>query len=155
METQVESPGLNEISALLEDFTYQQPCIPTSLLPTGRGSEGALTTFAQSTEHRGMQPEVVLLQTQLPTLSFLTMKNFNPLFLFFNFSFYSHTCSIQKFPGQGSNWSYSCDLCHSHGNMDPSRIYDLHRSLWHCRILNPLRKARGGTCILTETTLCP
>ena len=28
---------------------------------------------------------------------------------------------------------------------DPSRIFDLHHSSWHRRILNPLSKARGQT----------
>ena len=32
------------------------------------------------------------------------------------FPFYCHTCSIWKFLGQGSNQSYTCDLCHSHDN---------------------------------------
>ena len=39
------------------------------------------------------------------------------MFFFFFFSFYGHTCSILKFSGQGSNWSCSWGLCHSHGNM--------------------------------------
>ena len=34
----------------------------------------------------------------------------------FFFSFYGHTCSIWKFPSQGSGWSCSCELRHSHGN---------------------------------------
>ena len=64
------------------------------------------------------------------------------LFFFF-FFFFSCTCSIWMFPGQGSNLSCSCDICHSCNNT---------RSLTHrtgsgtesmllqrqCRILNLL-----------------
>ena len=35
---------------------------------------------------------------------------------------------------------------------DLSRICYLHPSSWQCQILNPLSKARGGTCILTDTS---
>ena len=35
---------------------------------------------------------------------------------------------------------------------DPSHIYDLHRSSWQYRILNPLREARVQTHILRDTT---
>ena len=38
---------------------------------------------------------------------------------------------------------------------DLSRICDLRPSLWQCRILTPLSKARGQTCTLTETMLGP
>ena len=34
---------------------------------------------------------------------------------------------------------------------DPSRVCDLHHSLWQCWILNLLSKARDRTCILTDT----
>ena len=34
----------------------------------------------------------------------------------------------------------------------PSRICDLHHSLGQHRILNPLSKARDGTCILRDTS---
>ena len=37
-------------------------------------------------------------------------------FFKYSFSLYSHTCSIWKLSGQGSNWSYSCGLHHSDGN---------------------------------------
>ena len=36
---------------------------------------------------------------------------------------------------------------------DPDCICDLHCSLWQGWILNPLSKARDGTCILVDTTL--
>ena len=35
--------------------------------------------------------------------------------------------------------------------LDPSCICDLRHSLWQHRILNPLNKARDGTCILMDT----
>ena len=35
---------------------------------------------------------------------------------------------------------------------DPSRVCDLHRSSWQCRILNPRREARDGTRVLTDTS---
>ena len=35
---------------------------------------------------------------------------------------------------------------------DWSHISHLHRSLWQCWILNPLKEARGWTCILMDTT---
>ena len=37
-------------------------------------------------------------------------------FLFFFFFFSRHTCSMQKFPGQGSNPSHSCNQSHSSDN---------------------------------------
>ena len=32
--------------------------------------------------------------------------------------------------------------------LDPSHVYDLHRSLWQCRIFNLLSEARDRTCNL-------
>ena len=37
-------------------------------------------------------------------------------FVFLFFLFYSHTCSIWKFPGYGSNLAAAASLCHSHSN---------------------------------------
>ena len=34
----------------------------------------------------------------------------------------------------------------------PSCICDLHHSSWQCRILDPLIKARDGTCVLMDTS---
>ena len=34
---------------------------------------------------------------------------------------------------------------------DPSRICDLHCSVWPRQTLNPLSEARDGTCILKDT----
>ena len=62
--------------------------------------------------------------------SFRNMMNF--------FSFYGHTCSIWKFPGQNYNQSCSCGLHHNHSNA---------RSLTHWS------EARDQNQILTETTL--
>ena len=38
---------------------------------------------------------------------------------------------------------------------DPTCICNLHCSLLQRQIFNPLREARDGTCILTDTTLGP
>ena len=35
---------------------------------------------------------------------------------------------------------------------DSSHICDLHHSSWQCQILNPLREARGQTCILIDAS---
>ena len=37
--------------------------------------------------------------------------------------------------------------------LDPSHVYELHHNSWQLQILNPLRKTRDQTCILTEITL--
>ena len=42
-------------------------------------------------------------------------------------------------------------LVHSHATPNPSRICHLCGNLQHRGILNPLRKARDQTCILTDT----
>ena len=41
------------------------------------------------------------------------MPNIWPLFGILFFLFFGHPCDIWKFPGQGSNPSWSCNLCHS------------------------------------------
>ena len=56
----------------------------------------------------------------------------------FFLSFYSHTCGIGKFLGQGSNWSCSCSLGYSHGNT---------RSKPH---LQPMPQALGNARSLTH-----
>ena len=74
------------------------------------------------------------------------------------FSFYGHIHDIWKFLGQGSNWSCSCVLCHSHSNtrsephLWPTPGYLTHwarpeikptssqRQLW---VLNPLKHNRN------------
>ena len=71
-------------------------------------------------------------------------------------SFLGHSCSIWKFPSQGSNWSFSCQQTsqpHSHGNTNLSCLCDLLCSLQQHWILNPLTEARNQTCILTETSV--
>ena len=65
---------------------------------------------------------------------------------FFFLSYFSLTCSIWKFLGQGSNLSQICDLCHSYGNAG---------SLIHCagleiKVATPRRQARSSTHCATE-----
>ena len=59
------------------------------------------------------------------------------------------TCSIWKFPGQGSNGSCSCWPI---ATPDPSCLFDLHHSSWQHLILNPLSEARDWTHILMDTS---
>ena len=56
------------------------------------------------------------------------------------FSFFGHTHSIWNFPGQGLNWSCSCQAT---ATWDPSCICD--HSSWQCWILNLLSEARDQT----------
>ena len=42
-------------------------------------------------------------------------ENWSMIWKVFSF-FFSCTCGIWKFPGQGSNPSHGCDLCHNYGN---------------------------------------
>ena len=60
-------------------------------------------------------------------------------FFFFFFSFYSCTCGIWKFLGQGLN--RSC----SHSNTRLSHICDPHCGLRQSWIFNPLSETRGWT----------
>ena len=75
------------------------------------------------------------------------------LFLFFVF-FQGLTRRILKFPGQGSNWSYSCQPTpqpqpQPHGiQAAPVTYTTAHRNA----VLNPLSKARDPTCILMDTS---
>ena len=62
-----------------------------------------------------------------------TFLSFSFPFLFFSFFYQGHTCSIWRFPCQGSNQSCICKL---------------HHSSQQCRILNPLSEDRDRTCIL-------
>ena len=48
-----------------------------------------------------------------------TVYNFLFSSLLFFPLFYGHTCSIWKFPGQGSNWSGSCGLRPSRSGNSP------------------------------------
>ena len=71
----------------------------------------------------------------------------------FVFCFLDCTCGIQKFPGQGTNRSCSCQPTPWPQAMpDPSHICSLCCSLQQCEILNPLNEARDGTCILIDTS---
>ena len=44
----------------------------------------------------------------------------------------------------------AASLCHSHRNVDPSHVCDVHHSSWQHRILNPLSKARDWTCVFMD-----
>ena len=61
------------------------------------------------------------------------VNNKNRSYFFFLSGFFSHTCGIWKFLGQGLNPSQSCNLHHN------------------CQILNPLHRAREPTDASTET----
>ena len=58
-------------------------------------------------------------------------------------------CGIWKFPGQGSNPSHNCDLCHSFGNT---------RSLTHCatvgtqRVLLSKKQNKGVSVVAQQVT---
>ena len=61
---------------------------------------------------------------------------------FFFVFFQGHTLGIWKFPGQGSNQSYSASLHHRHSNAGSEPPLQTTSQLWQCQILNPLRRAR-------------
>ena len=44
---------------------------------------------------------------------------------------------------------------HSHSNAGSKPLCNLHCSFWQCQILNPLSKARDGTCILRDAMSGP
>ena len=69
------------------------------------------------------------------------------------FSFYSHTCGIWEFLGQGSDWSWSC-----RSTPQPQQhrlIYDLRDRSQQRWILNPLSKARDRTPQKEHQVLSP
>ena len=92
----------------------------------------------------------------LEYMLFKSYFNFLVFFFFFFFLFQGHTCGLWRFPGQGSNWSYSCrptpqpQQCQiqaefmtyttAHGN-----ACDLRHSSQKCQILTPLSEARDRT----------
>ena len=71
------------------------------------------------------------------------LEIFSFYLIFMNSLFFiqGHTCGIWKFPGQGSNQSYSFWPTAT-AVLDLSHICDLHHSPRHCRILDPLSEAR-------------
>ena len=71
--------------------------------------------------------------------------------LIFFFSFYSHTYRIWKFSGQGWIRATSGATARPTATPDSSHIYNLYYSLQQHWILNPLRKARDQTSILTDS----
>ena len=68
--------------------------------------------------------------------------------------FYGHTCSIWKFPDLRVKLELQL-LAHTTATatQDPSCVCNLHYSSWQHQILNPLSKARDGTCILMAISL--
>ena len=55
---------------------------------------------------------------KLPSSFFSFLSSFLPPFpLSLLFDFQDCTLGICKFPVQGSNWNYSCQLCHSHSSV--------------------------------------
>ena len=71
------------------------------------------------------------------------------IFIFLFFLFRATSQGTWKFPGQGSDRSYSCQPMPQPQN--PSHICDLHHSLRQGQSLNPLSKARDQTRILIDT----
>ena len=72
-----------------------------------------------------------------------------------NFSFYSHSCGIWQFPVPGLEVQRELQLpaySTATATQEPSRICDLHHSLWQCQILKPLSEARDPTTF--SRTLC-
>ena len=71
------------------------------------------------------------------------------IYIFFFFAFSGHTCGLWRFPGYGSNQSYSsaAGLHHSHSNARSElSLPNLHHSSGqHLALLNPLSKARDRT----------
>ena len=64
-------------------------------------------------------------------------------------AFQGLTCSIWRFPGQGSNLSLQLVAnTTATATWDPSPIFDLHQSSWQRRILHPLSEAGDQTCHL-------
>ena len=60
--------------------------------------------------------------------------------------------NLWKFPGQGSNQSYSCQPMPQPATWDPSCICNLHHSSWQYWIPNPLSEARDRTLILMDAS---
>ena len=73
-------------------------------------------------------------------------------FILFFIYFQGYTRGICKFPGQGSNWSYSCWYTIATATPDASRICNLYHSSWQCWIPNPLSEARDQTHNLIDTS---
>ena len=82
----------------------------------------------------------------------LQHSHFYLFLIYYFFSFYGCTHSIWKIPGQGSNWSWSCQPIIATATPDPSHVCDLHHSSYQCRILNPPSKVRDQTRVLMDTS---
>ena len=72
-------------------------------------------------------------------------------FLFFFFLY--RAAPVVYGSSQARVWmgAVAAGLHHSHSNLDPSCICDLHHSSWKHQILNPLGEARDWTQILVDT----
>ena len=68
------------------------------------------------------------------------------------FFFKGGTYDIWKFPGEGSNWSCSCQPSPQPRQHGIQAVSDLHHSLWQRHILNQLSKARDGTHTFMDTS---
>ena len=60
-----------------------------------------------------------------------------------------HTCDTWT---RGQIGAAAAGLHHSHSSTDPSCVCDIHCSSWQRPILNPVREARDGPCILMDTS---
>ena len=76
-----------------------------------------------------------------------------PLFLLFKVALTAYG----GFQARGLVRAVAAGLPHSHTMQDLNHVFDLHHSSQHCRILNPLSKARDGICILMDASQirCP
>ena len=66
--------------------------------------------------------------------------------LFFFLSSQDHTLGIWRFPARGLIRAVATAYTRATATPYPSHICNLHHSSWQCWILNPLSKARDGTC---------
>ena len=68
------------------------------------------------------------------------------LFVFFR----AALMACEDSQARGRIGAVAAGLCHSNASL--SCTCDLHRSLWQCRILNPMSEARDRTSILVDTS---
>ena len=80
------------------------------------------------------------------------------------FLFFSHTCSLWKFPGQALNLSCSCSLCHSYRNAGSSTFTPQRDSItfnlnyctlvYHMFILNASNTFTPESCLPNHVIAC-
>ena len=96
-----------------------------------------------------MNKTTTLLSRNLQSYFFLIyLKNF--YFLFFFLELHSQHMEVPRLVAESKLQLQA--YATATATPDLSHIHDLHRSLWRCQILNPLNKARDGTCILMDTS---